>query len=35
MNLLPSAATLMDPEIIILREVSQKDKDEYHGITYM
>ena len=35
MNLLPSAATLMDPEIIILNEVSQKDKDKYHGITYM
>ena len=27
------AATLMDPEIIILNEVSQKDKDKYHGIT--
>ena len=35
MNLLPSAATLMDPEIIILNAVSQKDKDKHHGITYM
>ena len=33
MKLLPCAATLIDPEIIILSEVSQKDK--YHGITYM
>ena len=35
MNLLPSAATLMDPEIIILNAVNQKDKDKHHGITYM
>ena len=29
------AATWMDLEIIILSEVSQTEKDEYHGITYM
>ena len=30
---LPSAATWMGPEIIILSEVSQKQKDEYHMIS--
>ena len=30
---MPSAATWMDPGIIILSEVSQKKKDEYHMIT--
>ena len=29
-NLMPSAATWMDLEIIILSEVSQTEKDEYH-----
>ena len=32
---MPSAATWMDPGIIILSEVSQKKKDEYHMITYV
>ena len=32
---MPSAATWMDPGIIILNEVSQKKKDEYHMITYV
>ena len=33
---MPSAATWMDPEIIILSEVSQTEKDKYHLIiTYM
>ena len=27
------AATWMDPEIIILSEVSQKEKDKYHMIS--
>ena len=31
---MPSAATWMDLEIIILNEVSQKEKDKYH-ITHM
>ena len=30
-----SFATWMDLEIIILREVSQKEKDKYHDINYM
>ena len=29
------ATTWMDLEIIILREVSQKEKDKYHDINYM
>ena len=29
------AATWMQLEIIILSEVSQKEKDKYHDITYM
>ena len=29
------ATTWMDLEIIILREVSQKEKDKYHDIIYM
>ena len=29
------AATCMQLEIIILSEVSQKEKDKYHDITYM
>ena len=28
-------SNMMDLEIIILSEVSQKEKDKYHGITYM
>ena len=29
---MPFAATWMDPEIIILSEVSQKEKDKYHMV---
>ena len=29
----PSAATWMDPEIVILSEVSQTQKDKYHMIS--
>ena len=29
-EIMPFAATLMDPEIIILSEVRQKEKGEYH-----
>ena len=32
-NEMSFATTLMDLEIIILREVSQKDKDKYHMIS--
>ena len=32
---MPFAATWMQLEIIILNEVSQKEKDKYHIITYM
>ena len=32
-EILPFAATQMDLEIIILSEVSQKEKDEYHMIS--
>ena len=31
-EIMPFAATWMDPEIVILSEVSQKQKDEYHMI---
>ena len=31
-EIMPFAATWMDLEIIILREVSQKEKDKYHMI---
>ena len=34
-EIMPFAATWMDLEIIILSEVSQTEKDKYHGITYM
>ena len=34
-KIMPSAATWMDLEIIILREISQTEKDKYHDITYM
>ena len=30
---MPFAATWMDPEIIILSEVSQTEKDKYHMIS--
>ena len=32
-EIMPFAATRMDPEIIILSEVSQKEKDKYHTIS--
>ena len=32
---MPFAARGMDLEIIILSEVSQKEKDKYHDITHM
>ena len=32
---IPFAATWMDPEIIIMSEVSQKKKDNYHMISLM
>ena len=32
---MPFAATWMDLEIIILSEVSQREKDKYHTISYM
>ena len=32
---MPSAATWMDLEIVILSVVSQTEKDGYHDITYM
>ena len=34
-EIMPLAATQMDLEIIIPSEVSQKEKDKYHDITYM
>ena len=30
---MPFTATRMDPEIIILSEISQKEKDKYHMIS--
>ena len=33
--MMPFVATWMKLEIIILSEVSQKEKDKYHDITYM
>ena len=30
---MPFAATWMDPKIIILSELSQKEKDKYHMIS--
>ena len=32
-KIVPFAATWMQPEIIILSEVSQKEKDKYHMIS--
>ena len=34
-EVLPSATTWMDSEIIILSEVSQKEKDKYHTIPHI
>ena len=34
-EIMPFAATWMDLEIIILSEISQKEKDKYCDITYM
>ena len=32
-KIMPFAATWMDPEIVILSEVSQTEKDKYHTIS--
>ena len=32
-KIMPFAATWMDPKIIILSELSQKEKDKYHMIS--
>ena len=34
-EIMPFAATWIDLEIIILSEVSQKDKDKYHMLSHM
>ena len=34
-EIMPFAATWMQLEIIILREVSQKEKDKYHMISFV
>ena len=34
-EIMPFVATWMDLEIIILSEVSQKEKDKYHMISFM
>ena len=34
-EIMPLAATWRDLEMIILSEISQKERDKYHGITYM
>ena len=34
-EILPFAATWMDPEMIILSEVSQKEKDKYRILTHI
>ena len=34
-KILPFAATWMDLEIITLREVSQKEKNKYHMISFI
>ena len=34
-EIMPFAATGMDPEIIILSKVSQREKDKYHMISRM
>ena len=33
-EIMPFAATWMEPETLILREVSQKEKDKYHMISH-
>ena len=33
-KIIPFAATWMDVEVITLSEVSQKEKDKYHRISY-
>ena len=34
-KIMPFAATWMELETLILSEVSQKEKDKYHDITYI
>ena len=34
-EIMPSAATWMDLEIIILSEVSQTEKDKYHMVSFI
>ena len=34
-EIMPSVATRMDLEIIILSEVSQKEKNKYHMLTHI
>ena len=34
-EIVPFAATWMDPEIVILSEVSQTEKDEYHMMSFI
>ena len=34
-KIMPFAATWMEPETLILNELSQKEKDKYHDITYI
>ena len=34
-EIMPFAATWMDPEILILSELSQTEKDKYHMISFI
>ena len=34
-EIMPFAATWMDPEMIILSEVNQKEEDKYHTISFI
>ena len=34
-DIMPFAATWMDPDIIILSKISQKEKDKYHMISHI
>ena len=34
-NIMPFAATWMELETLTLSEISQKEKDKYHDITYL
>ena len=34
-KIMPFVATWMQPEVIILGEVSQKEKDKYHMISFI